>query len=470
MRKAIGGMAAAAVLATCAGAGAAGTNNAYTVFGTGSAAVATPGQPAATSPITSPGQIAVLPDGGYLVGSGANRVWRVSADGVVSLFAGNGTSGSGGDEGPATDAQLTTPAGVVLLPDGSVVISEVTSSGRLRRVTTDGKIHLLTSGLNIPGLPAVASNGDVLVTEIAGHRLLRVKLDGTVTPIAGTGTNGFFGDTGPATSAQLNQPFGVIERPDGSIVIADRGNGRLRRIAPDGKISTIAGTGSFTPSGDGGPATAAALEPTTLANAPDGSLIVGTRTRVRRINPSGRITTLAGGGGQSPGDGGPGTVLDLGTSNQNGIAVTSDGGLLFSTELQHRVRFLDVDLRPGPSGPAGATGPTGATGPQGPSGATGPQGPAGTATTRLVAALAQSRYRVRRNRALTVRYAATAPAAATLDVLDGRRRVARVRATARAGRNVVRIRVRKTGAFKLRIVLRSGSVAASDTARLTVSR
>ncbi|MDA8185337.1 MAG: hypothetical protein M0035_13100, partial [Actinomycetota bacterium] len=136
-----------------------------------------------------------------------------------------------------------------------------------------------------------------------------------ITTVVGTGEEGSSGDGGPATAAQLYYPRGLALAPDGSLYIADAGNHRVRRVDPSGIITTVAGTGEEGSSGDGGPATAARLRyPSALALAPDGSLYLADTSnhRVRRVDPSGIITTVAGTGEEgSSGDGGPATAAEL---------------------------------------------------------------------------------------------------------------------------------------------------------------
>jgi hypothetical protein len=125
----------------------------------------------------------------------------------------------------------------------------------------------------------------------------RIAPDGTITTVAGNGEFGFGGDGGPATAAQLRTPSDVLPTPNGGFLIADTYNGRVRRVSPQGVISTVAGTdkGSdiFTSSGDGGPATAAGIAlPQHLERLPDGILLIGGWDRIRRVSRDGTISTL----------------------------------------------------------------------------------------------------------------------------------------------------------------------------------
>jgi len=149
---------------------------------------------------------------------GDDRIRKVTPRGVISTVAGNGTAGFSGDGGLATSAQLHHPNGLAMDAAGNVYIADIINS-RIRKVT--------------PG--------------------------GVISTVAGSGTGGFSGDGGPATSAQLARPYGVALDAAGNLYIADLGNRRIRKVTPGGVISTVAGSGTGGSSGDGGPATWAQL-------------------------------------------------------------------------------------------------------------------------------------------------------------------------------------------------------------------
>jgi RHS repeat-associated protein len=220
-----------------------------TVAGNGTAGFSGDGGPATEAALSYPYGVAVGPDGSLYIADANNyRIRRVGPDGIITTVAGNGTYGSSGDGGPATEAALSYPyGGVAVDPDGSLYIGD-TINGRIRRVAPDG----------------------------------------IITTVAGSGTYGFSGDGGLATEAALAHPRGVAVGPDGSLYIADSGNYRIRRVGPDGIIATVAGNGTIGFSGDGGPATAAALSsPYGVAVGPDGGLyVVGQGSqRIRRVGP-----------------------------------------------------------------------------------------------------------------------------------------------------------------------------------------
>lgn len=163
--------------------------------------------------------------------------------------------------------------------------------------------------------------------------------------IAGTGTKGFSGDGGPAARAQVNDPFGLTRGPDGALYFCDTDNQRIRKIAPDGTISTVAGTGERGWSGDGGAATAAKLnEPYEVRFDAEGNLYWCERLShtVRRMDGhTGLVSTLAGSGTAGfGGDGGPGPKAQL--NQPHSIALDGHGGLYICDIVNHRIRRVDL--------------------------------------------------------------------------------------------------------------------------------
>lgn len=210
-----------------------------------------------------------------LLGDGTRQSIQSTLYSIITTLAGDGSPGFGsvGDGGPATQARLHNLSDVAVAPDGSVLIAD--------------NFH---------------------------NRVRRVGPDGLITTFAGNGTGGYSGDGGPATQAGIN-PYSVAVAPDGSVLMADQVNHRIRRVGPDGVITTFAGNGTGGYSGDGGPATEAALRfPRSVAVAPDGSVLIvdDGSFRIRRVGPDGIITTIAGDGfGGYSGDGGPATQARL---------------------------------------------------------------------------------------------------------------------------------------------------------------
>ena len=195
--------------------------------------------------------------------------------------------------------------------------------------------------LNLPYDVAVDSSGNLYITDRNNHRIRKVDSTGTITTIAGTGKDGFSGDGGPATQAQLNFPTGVAVDGEGNLYIADAPNDRIRKVDSIGTITTIAGTGEQGFSGDGGPATQAQLDhPRAVAVDGEGNLYIADRNnnRIRKVDSTGTITTIAGGGGFGE-DGGPATQVRL--NLPYGVAVDGTGNLYIADTNSDRIRKVD---------------------------------------------------------------------------------------------------------------------------------
>ncbi len=273
-----------------------------TVAGIGSAGFSGDGAAANKAALNYPAMIAFTASGELLITDyGNHRVRRVSVDGVISSIAGNGSEGFSGDGAAATAASLNNPIGVVAAPDGSIYIGDA-QNHRVRRVSATGIIstvagtgaagfsgdgaNALSAQLNYPGALALDALGNVFVADYANHRVRKIAADGTITTVAGTGTAGFSGDAATATLAQLSGPFALAIGTNGSLLIADQINNRVRRVSADGKISTVAGGGGSLASGDGGLATAAVIvSPSGVASDSAGQVWVSDRGahRIRKV-------------------------------------------------------------------------------------------------------------------------------------------------------------------------------------------
>jgi NHL repeat len=468
-RLTVAGLAACLYIAASllwAPAAPAATNNIFTVAGSGTQqGFSGDGGPATAAQLNGPQGIAATADGGYLIADFSNhRVRRVSPAGIITTVAGTGTAGFSGDNGPASMAQLNSPSGVATTGDGGFLIVDQ-GSQRVRRVSPAGIITTVAGNgsggfsgdggpateaqLSEPEAVAVTADGGFLIADSFNHRVRRVSPAGIISTVAGDGDPGFSGDGGPATMAQLQTPQGVAATADGGFLIADRDNFRVRRVSPTGTITTVAGNGTVGTSGDGGPAVAAGLTGAIdVAVTADGGFLLAEPLGnvVRRVSPTGTITTVAGNGSAGfSGDGGSATAAQL--NLPAGVAATADGGFLIADSGSNRVRFVDADLR----FPRGAQGPAGPTGAQGPAG---PAGPVGRAP--LALALADSRLRVRARRMVTLRYAASEHASVLVRVMRGRRTLSRARDRARHGANSIRLRAPgRAGRYRLRLEART---------------
>ncbi len=193
-----------------------------------------------------------------------------------------------------------------------------------------------------PTAVALDDVGNLYVPDRLANRIRRIDPAGAMTTVAGSGLGHFTGDGISAVNAALNQPNGVAVDPKGNLYIADTPNNRVRRVAPSGIIGTVVGTGE-SGGGDGGPATDADLSfPSGLAVGSDDSLFIADTEngRIRRVDGSGRIATVAGiGDGYFGGDGGSGVRARL--DSPTGLAVGPKRNLYIADTENHRVRRID---------------------------------------------------------------------------------------------------------------------------------
>ena len=296
--------------------------------------------------------------------------------GVITRVAGTGTAGNSGDDGLATDAQLNVPRGVAVTADGGFLIAdfgnnvvrEVSAAGVITRVAGTGTAGnsgddgpATDAQLNEPFGVAVTADGGFLITDAANHVVREVSAAGVITRVAGTGTAGNSGDDGPATDAQLNDPIGVAVTADGGFLITDTGNNVVREVSAAGVITRVAGTGTAGNSGDDGPATDAQLnDPAGVAVTADGGFLITDfgNQEVRKVSAAGVITRVAGTGtAGNSGNDGPATDAQL--NEPVGVAVTADGGFLIADTGNHVVRKVSaagVITRVAGTGTAGNSG------------------------------------------------------------------------------------------------------------------
>ena len=247
-----------------------------TVVGSGFHALADPDLPAVDSPLENPIDFDFLPDGRLVFVSYHDPRVIVVDEGELEVIAGTtelGVRGDEGDFGPPLLAQLIQPDGITVDEEGAIYVSD-SMANRVRVIRDDiiqtvaGNGDAAYAGDGGPGTEASLSwptalefddDGNLLIADARNHVVRSLAPDGTITTIAGTGTRGLAGDGGPAIEAELNEPTGLAVAEDGTIYVSDRGNFRIRAISPDGVIDTIAGTGEEGYSGDGGPALEAEL-------------------------------------------------------------------------------------------------------------------------------------------------------------------------------------------------------------------
>ena len=277
---------------------------------------------------------------------------------LIETVAGNGTPGYGGDGGPAVAARLNWPRGVVLDGAGNLYISDGRNY-RIRKVDAAGVISTVagngTQGyggdggrataaqLRFPAGLALDGAGNLYIADSAGRRIRKVDAAGVISTVAGNGTQGYGGDGGPATEAQLRGPTGVALDGAGNLYIADGSGSRIRKVDAAGVISTVAGDGVLGNSGDGGPASAARLtSPSDVALDGAGNLYIADSVgnRIRKVDAAGVISTVAGDGMRgSGGDGGPATAAQL--DWPQGVALDGAGNLYIADWGNNRIRKVD---------------------------------------------------------------------------------------------------------------------------------
>jgi trimeric autotransporter adhesin len=386
----------------------------YTVAGEGSAGFTGDGGRATSAELNAPEGVAVDGAGNLLIGDVNNERVRAVAVAARSFYgramkaghiytvAGNGKDGFSGDGGPATSAQFSTPAGLVLDAAGNLLIGDdfgdrvrvvahragtfygkAMKAGDIYTIAGDGSAGFTGDGgratraeLNLPEGVAVDRSGNVLISDAGNDRVRVVAVHtgpfygqamtaGHIYTIAGDGSAGFTGDGGLATSAELNLPKDVAVDRSGNVLISDAGNDRVRVVAvhtgpfygqamTGGDIYTIAGNGTKGFTGDGGPATSAELNfPIGMALDRAGNVLISDnfndRVRVVAVHTgalygqamtAGDIYTIAGGGTTGLGDGGPATGAEL--KHPEGVALDRAGNVLISDNLNDRVRVVAV--------------------------------------------------------------------------------------------------------------------------------
>ncbi len=371
----------------------------HTIAGTGGGAYTGDGGPATNAMFFNPqGGLAVDASNNIYIGEGyAEHVRKINPQGIINSILGNGQGDFSGDGGPATNANLSYPLGVGCDAFGDVFI---VGDDRVRKVNANGIISNLAGAggdgyygsyagdggpatnafLGDPGGVTADAFGNVYVADEGNSRIRRIDTNGIITTVAGNGKDGYSGDNGAATNAELWYPYGVAATREGALYIADTGNNRLRMVntnrvittldsalnSPEGvcvdalgnvfvadtgnnrieKVATnrtmtlVAGNGDSGSKGDGGLATAAELNsPTSVAVDASGNVFIADygNNRIRKVNTNGIITTVAGTNYFYAflGDGGPATAASVGGQN---VAVDAAGNLYIADTYNNRVR------------------------------------------------------------------------------------------------------------------------------------
>lgn len=285
-----------------------------------------------------------------------------AAEWTIETFAGTGEKGFSGDGGPATQAQMDNPFGVIRGPDGAIWYCEYTGQ-RVRKVTPDGVIHTiagsgekgysgdggpaLQASFNLPHEIRFDAEGDLYIVDMSNHAVRKVDMKtGIISTIAGTGKPGHSGDGGPATEAMLNKPHSIQFGPDGHLYICDIGNHVIRRLdLATGIITRYAGTGEAGDTPDGSPIEGTPLKgPRSIDFDKEGNLWLCTRegNQVFKFDvKAGKILHIAGTGKNGfTGNGGPAREATL--KGPKGIAIDAEGNAWLADTESHSVRMVEA--------------------------------------------------------------------------------------------------------------------------------
>jgi prepilin-type N-terminal cleavage/methylation domain-containing protein len=301
----------------------------------------------AAAQVNTPAGIAVDTSGTVYVADFYNhRIRKISPTGVVSTLAGSGTAGS--SDGTGTAAQFNYPYGVAVDSSGSVYVADIFNH-RIRKISPTGVVSTLAGStfgfadgtgaaaqFFQPAGVAVDNSGTVYVADASNNRIRKISPAGVVSTLAGSGTAGFADGTGAA--AQFYGPTSVAVDASGTVYVADGSNNRIRKISPTGVVSTLAGSGTNGFADSTGSA-AQFNYPASVAVDASGTVYVADSSnhRIRKISPTGVVSTLAGSGTAGFADG---TGAAAQFSSPNGVAVDSSGTLYIADAYNHRIRKI----------------------------------------------------------------------------------------------------------------------------------
>jgi sugar lactone lactonase YvrE len=334
----------------------AGAQNIKTLAGNGTSGFSGDGGAATAAELGSNYGIALDAAGNlYIADQQNNEIRKISTTGVITSVVGNGrVPGFSGDGAAATAAEIFNPTGVCFDASGNMYIADA-GNNRVRMVNTSGIISTVagngTAGssgdlgaatnaeLNNPTGVWVSSGGQIFIADEKNNKI-RAVVSGTIVTAVGTGAAGFSGDGGAATAAELDYPYSLCQDASGNLYIADEYNDKIRMVNTSGNISTVAGNGTPGYNGDGGNATAAELwYPYDVKFDASGNMYIADEfnERIRLVNTSGKISTVAGDGSFGfSGDGGPATAAEL--NSPVGVAISAAGNIYISDNGNLRIR------------------------------------------------------------------------------------------------------------------------------------
>jgi sugar lactone lactonase YvrE len=303
-----------------------------------------------------PQGVAVGDNGDIIVADSYNhRIRMVSPSGAVTTFAGSGVAGFADGQGLA--AQFNVPTGLAVTKEGWVVVAD-THNNRIRTITPEGHVTTLAGGnagfadgvsssasfLNPCGI-AIDHDGNIIVADTSNHRIRLITPAGQVSTLAGSGEPGF--SDGNENVAQFDRPGAVAVDNDENVIVGDQSNHRIRKVSPQGKVSTIAGIGDPGFS-DGMGSVAMFYKPSGVSVDGDGNIIVADmwNHRVRMLSPEGQVTTIAGNGNAGYQDG-MGTAVSF--KHPVDVVVDGDGNIIvmdLSFFNNQRIRKIAAQLTP----------------------------------------------------------------------------------------------------------------------------
>ena len=295
------------------------------------------------------------PDGAVIDGDGNfyfadennNRIRKIDNKGIITTIAGTGNSGFSGDGGPASSAELSGPSTLALDASGNIYIAD-NGNQRVRKITTDGIISTIAGSgavgyggdggnainakfINPVGV-ALDKFGNIYITDQGNNRIRKINESGIITTYAGNGEEGYLGDGAMATDAKLGLPTGIAIDANGNVFFSDVLNSCVRKINPSGIISTIAGNDSIGYNGDGIAATDAQLAlPWGVAVDNKGNIFIADQNnfRVRKVNSNGIISTITGNGiSSNAGDGG--MAVNAALAYPWSVTLDKDGNIYIS--------------------------------------------------------------------------------------------------------------------------------------------
>ena len=311
------------------------------------------GAAVSASSLIDPQGVAVGPDGSvYLTDQNAHQVRCVDINGVITTIAGTGIGGYSGDGGPAVSAQLNTPRAVAVDTNGNVYVSD-TQNHVIRRISADGGIITTVAGipggtgafsgdgglatqarLNAPQSVVFDAMGNMYIADYLNHRIRMVDSTGVITTFAGDGTYGNPTDGVAATASSLGAPVAMVFDSKGMMYVTSAADFRVRTIAPDGTVNTIAGAG-VAPLADG---TDELGQPHGLAIDSVGNLFISENTGTVKMLSNGILSKLVGDSGAYSGDGGEALAGAL--NNPRHLAFLPDGSLLVADAANKRIRRI----------------------------------------------------------------------------------------------------------------------------------